>query len=40
MINCKIGSLVLCIQPKLMTLPLLIHPILISIHSLLKLQLL
>lgn len=37
-INCKIGSVVLCLQPKLLTLPLLIHPMLISIHSLIKSQ--
>jgi hypothetical protein len=38
MINCKIGSFVLCLMPKLLTLPLLIHPMLISIHSIIKMQ--
>jgi hypothetical protein len=37
-INCKIGSCVLCLQPKLMTLPLLIHPLMISIYSFIKTQ--
>ena len=38
MINCKIGSLALCLMPKLLTLPLLIHPMLIPIHTIIKLQ--
>ena len=38
-INCKIGSLVIFLMPKLLTLPLLIHPLLISIHCIVKFQL-
>lgn len=38
-LNCKTGSLVLCLMPKLLTLPLLIHPMLISIHCIVKMQL-
>lgn len=38
-LNCKAGCLALCVLPKLMTIPLLIHPLLIPIHSLLKTQL-
>lgn len=37
-LDSKIGSLAICLQPKLAYLPLIIHPLLIGINHCLKMQ--
>ena len=38
-IECKAGSMAICLLPKLITLPLLLHPLFIPLHKVIKREL-